>query len=50
MWERKAKKVRAHMAAGSKLKGMMTTSSGTMAGAVLSQGRNTFQYQVRYTY
>ena len=50
MWERKAKKVRAHMAAWSKLKGMVTTSSGTMAEAVLSQGRSTVQYQVRNTY
>ena len=35
MRERKAKKVRAHMAARSKLKGMVSTSSGTMADAVL---------------
>ena len=50
MWERKAKKVMAHMATWSKLKGMVTTSSGTMAHAVLSQGRSTVQYQVRNTY
>ena len=50
MRDRKAKKVRAHMATWSKLKGMVTTSSGTMADAVLSQGRSTVQYQVRYTY
>ena len=50
MWERKAKKVRAQMAAWSKLKGMVTTSSGTVADAVLSQGRGTVQCQVRYTY
>ena len=41
MWERNAMKVRAHMAAWSKLKGMVTTSSGSEADAVLSQGQHT---------